>query len=328
MIRFFKAGFPAQYITICLTGLVLWGRAFFDPPQMPEPQGFVPFYSSLFSLLATTPVIPVILGYLLVSFSAIALNRLLSSHDIVQKNSSLAGFVFIVLMSYHPQLLTLQPGNISVYILLLILIQLFISYNREEPYDLVYSAGFFTTIGSFFYFPLIFFFGFILFSFILIRAANWREWISSFLGFLTPFIFLAVYYFWYDMLPAKVIEYASAVRIEIDKTIFGNTFFILSTSAIVLFSLYCRINGFRRGKEKTIEIRRKTFLLNGILFFILGSFPFSSHLLLTHIEMMFIPFSALITIYLLQLKKYFWQETCFLLFLICILLNNLIFLFS
>ena len=328
MIRFFKSGFPVQYVAICLTGLVLWGRVFFDPPPMPEPTGFVPFYSFLYYFLAGAPVLAVILGFFLAIFSAFLLNYLLSSHDIVQKNSSLAGFIFIVLMSYSPSLLTLQPGNISVFFLLLILWQLFKSYNREEPYDLVYSAGFFAAAGSFFYFPFVFFFGFIFFSFIFVRVANWREWIDSLLGFLTPFIFLSVYYFWFDLLPEKFVQYYSSINIELINLIPGDLFLMFSTLIIILYSLYTLISGVRRLNEKTIEIRRKTLLLGWILFFVLASIPFSSHLLLYSIEMMFIPFSGLIAIYFMRLKKYFWQELCFLLFLALLLLNNFFLLFS
>ena len=328
MIRFFKSGFPVQYIAIFLIGMLLWGRAFFDPCSMPAPHGFVPFYSLLFSLLSTTPIIAVILGFILVMVSAYLLNQLLTVNDVVLKNSSLAGFLFVILMSFHPQLLILQPVNISIFFLLLIVKQLFNSYNREDPYDLVYSAGFFTAIGSLFYFPFLLFILFIFFSFIFFRSASWREWVSSFLGFLTPFVFFSVYYFWNDRLLSKVIDYFSALEVEMSWKIFGNTFFTLSASVIILFFLYCFFNGFRRATEKTIEIRRKTLLLTWIMFFAVISAPFSSNLFFYHLEILFITFSGFITIYLMQIKRFFWQELFILLFLISILLNNLIFVFN
>ena len=162
MIRFFKSSFFVQYLAICLTGLILWGRAFFEPPLLPEPEGYVPFYSFLFSLISGFPVIRVILGYILVNFSAIMLNRLFYGHNIVQKNSSLTGFIFMILMSYYPPFLTIHPVNITVFFLLLIISQLLKSYNRTESLDLVYSASFMITIGSLFYSPFIFFLLFII----------------------------------------------------------------------------------------------------------------------------------------------------------------------
>jgi hypothetical protein len=157
MIRFFKSSFVIHYCAICITGLILWGRAFFEPPPMPEPEGFVPFYSFLYSLLSGFPLIQVICGCFLVMGSTLILNHVLYNHSIVQKNSSLAGFIFIILMSYYPEFHTVQPVNIAIFFLLLILNQLLQSYNREEPLDLIYSAGFFIAIGSYLYFPFIFF---------------------------------------------------------------------------------------------------------------------------------------------------------------------------
>ena len=149
MIRFFKSSFIIQYCAICITGLILWGRAFFEPPLFPEPEGFVPFYSFLYSLLSGFPLIQVISGYLVVIGSTLILNHVLYNQSIVQKSSSLAAFIFIILMSYHPELHTIQPVNIAVFFLLLILNQLLQSYNKEEPVDLIYSAGFFVAIGSY-----------------------------------------------------------------------------------------------------------------------------------------------------------------------------------
>jgi hypothetical protein len=325
MIRFFKSSFPVQFIAISLISLVLWGRAFFNPPSMPPPGGFVPFYALFFSLLSFTPLIPVIAGYLLVTFSAHIFNRLVSHHDIVQKNSSLAGVIFVIFMSYYPGLLTLTPGNISVFFLLLILFQLMISYNREEPYDLIYTAGFITAVGTLFYFPFIFFYGFILISFIFFRSANWREWVSSLLGLATPFMFLSVYYFWFDKLTNKVTLYLSSIDLQHQITALRSPAWIVLTSLLVVFFLFSLTKGYRKMTEKTIEIRRKTLLLNWILIFTLVSVPFSSGFLIYHIQLLFIPFSTIIALYLLQLKKFFWQELFMMLLLLVILLNNLLF---
>jgi hypothetical protein len=327
MIRFFKSSFPVQYIVIGLTSLILWSRAFFSPPSMPPPSGFVPFYSFLSSFLSVNPLIPVIAGFLLVTISAYLFNRLVTYHEIVQKNSALSGLMFIILMSYYPGLLTLNQGNISVFFLLLVLMQLLTSYNNEEPYDLIFSAGFFTAVGTLFYFPFIFFYGFILISFIFFRSANWREWVSSLLGFSTPFLFLTVYFFWFDKLKSEVLLYFSSFTIHYEIPTLQSPAWIILTSVVVIFSLYSLTNGFRRTTEKTIEIRRKSLLLNWILFFSLASIPFSSGLLMFHTQLFFIPFSSIIALYLLQLKKFFWQELSLLFLLLMVLFNNLFFLF-
>lgn len=327
MIRFFKSSFPAQYIVIILVGLLMWGRSFFTPVPMPAPNGFVPFYEGLYSLVAGLPILSTILGFLLTVLSVLLLNRLLTQHDILQKNSSLAGFIFMMLLSFHPLLQTIQPGNISIFFLLIILNQMILSYGKEDPYDLVFSAGFFSAVGSFFYFPVIFFYGFILFSFMFIRAANWREWMASLLGVLTPLIFLAVYYFWFDALVFNWEHYWSALSMKISFNWNDHPLFIVLVVIIILFSIHAFFSGYRKNRERNIEIRRKALLQNWIMFFTVLSFPFAGESYIYLVQIIFIPFSGLISIYLLNAKKHNWQEIFIFLFILTTTLNNLFFRF-
>lgn len=322
MIRFFKSSFVVQYFAICLTGLVLWGRSFFDPPLMPLPDGFVPFYSFLYSILSGLPLIQVIAGYILVIVSAFILNHLLYRHNIVQKNTSMTGFIFVILMSSYPEFQIIQPVNIAVFFLLLIMTQLLQSYNKEEPLDTIYSAGFLTTLGSCFYFPFIFFFGLILISFIFFRLVKWREWVSSFLGLLTPFLFMVTYYFWLDSLKVKIEEYLGMFSIHADVLPFHKPVYIILTSFITLLSFYSLLYSLTNRIEKTIELKRKNLLLNWVIFFVLVSFPFTSSLTGYHLVLAFITFSGAIAFYLMQIRKTFWQELLLVLFLLFLILNN------
>jgi hypothetical protein len=325
MIRFFKSSFVVQYFAICITGLILWGRSFFVPPDMPLPDGFVPFYSFLYSLFSGFPIIQVIAGYLLMIVSAFILNSLSYKHNIVQKNSSMTGFLFVILVSYYPELQTIQPVSIAVFFLLLIVAQLLQSYNKEEPLDFIYSAGFFTTIGSYFYFPFIFFYGFILISFIFFRSGKWREWVSSFFGLLTPFLFIGTYYFWVDQIMQKIHEYLDMFSIHADLIPFTRPVYVILTSFIILLSIYSMVYGLTNRIEKTIERKRKNLLLNWVIFFVLVTFPFTSSLSGYHLEMAFITFSGSLAFYLMQVRKIFWQQLLLLLFILFLLINNLFF---
>jgi hypothetical protein len=325
MIRFFKSSFIVQYCAICITGLILWGRSFFEPPSMPLPEGFVPLYSFLFSLLAEVRFLQVIAGWFLVTVSAFIVNNLLYSHNIVQKNTSMAGFIFIVLMSYYPEFQTMQPVSIAVFFLLLILYQLLGSYNREEPLDNIYSAGFLIAVASLVYFPFIVFYGYILISFIFFRSGKWREWISSFLGLFTPFLFLATYYFWFDQLIPRTHEFLERFTVHADLGLLKKPVYISLTMIIILLSFYSVYYGLTNRTEKTIERKRKNLLLNWVIFFVLVSFPLTSNLTSYHMELAFITFSGTLAYYLMQIRKSFWQELVLLFFLLFLISNNLFF---
>ena len=206
-IRFFRSSFAAQYLVIGLIGFILWGKAFILPPHIPPPEGPVPLYSLLYSLLGNLPHLSVILGFLLVLLETWWLNIMFNRHELVLKNSSLASLVFLIMMSSSPIYLTIHPLNISIVITLLILNSLMKSYNRSDDLDLVYGAGFLAALGSLFYFPYLLMLGILPVCFVLFRSVKWREWAAGVIGVLTPYFFLAVFYFLTDQLRGQIVVY-------------------------------------------------------------------------------------------------------------------------
>ena len=323
LLRFFRSSFFSQYLAIFFAGLLLWGRAFFVPPSMPVASGSVPLYNLLFFLLSDLPILAVILGYLLNLCSAFYLNYLLTKHEILAKNSSLAAFLFLFIVSYYPVLLTIHPVNICLFILLLILERIFASYGRQEPLELAYSAGFLIAIGSLFYFPFIFFYTLILIAFIVFRTTSIREWTSSFIGLSTPFIFLIVYYFWFDETMVNTMEFFRSFTPFFNLKPFMNTGFLIFTAIQLILLLFGIFAGLARISERTIEIRKKIILLIWLAVIVLLSFPFVGQLLPFHLLISFITVSALLSLYLLRLRNTFWQEIILMSLIFFVLVHNL-----
>jgi hypothetical protein len=324
-LKFFKSSFVAQYVFIAVIGLVLWCRAFITPVQMPPPDSTAPVYSIIYYLLSGYPVLAAMLGYMLILGSAILLNYIFTRHEIVAKNSSLAAFFFIVLASYYPAMLTLHPVNICIFILLLVFRDLFESYHQVESLDLIYAAGFFTGLGSFIYFPFLVFYALIILSFLVFRSNSWREWVSSLIGLLTPYVFLSVYYFWFDEFKTKVIEYSRFFRLPQDFHMEAEPLYLIFTAILLLFLLFAFSVSLSHLSEKTIEGRKKSLLVFWAIFFVLISFPFAGVYYLLHLQFLVVIASILLTYYFLQRKKTTWIELLFLLFFAAIILNNLIF---
>jgi hypothetical protein len=324
MLRFFRSAFATQYIAIGIIAVLLWIRAFFAPPLMPAPEGPVPLYSLLFTLLYGSPLLACIFGFILTLLSAFLLNRLLTRNEVVLKNSSLSALVFIALMSYFPFLLTLHQLSIATFILLMILERLYKSYTRSESLELTYVAGFLIGIASMFYLPFILFFLFLLVSFLLFRNIDWHEWVGSFIGLFTPFIFLSVYYFWFDKWMIKVLEYKHFFLISFDPTPFREPGFLILSGILLLLLVFGLFAVLARLSEKTIEIRKKTILLIWIIPVMVLSMFFSASLLKYHLLISFITLSGLLSVYLLKIRKTFWQELIFVSILVILLLNNLL----
>jgi len=321
-IRFFRSSFPIQYLVIGVIGILLWGKAFFMPPPMPVPEGCVPFYSLLFNLLHDLPHLASITGFLLVIFEAWWLNVLLNEHELVLKNSSLAALIFIILISSDPIYLTLNPVNISILMLLTVLSNLMKSYSRTDDLDLVYAAGFFIAIGSLFYFPFFILFAIIPVTVILFRSSKWREWAAAIIGFLTPFFFLAVFYFVSDQLMAQIMVYEKMIsgflfypiHLHYDDYILG-----LFTTILSVWGLYYMLRG---PIEKTAEIRAKTYILLWLIPIIILSVAFSTILLQYHQLLIFPSLTLMLTSTFLGIRKKRWAEIIFLIYFLLILVNS------
>ncbi|MCX6245805.1 MAG: DUF6427 family protein [Bacteroidetes bacterium] len=323
LLRFFRSSFPVQYLVIGIIALFLWGRAFLQPPGMPAPDGPVPLYSLVYSWLSGYPHIATVIGFILTLLSAFLLNNLLTQNEVVPKNSSLTALIYIALMSYFPFLLTLHQLSIATLILLLILERLYRSYNKSESLELTYVAGFLISLASLFYLPFIMFFIFLLISFIIFRNNDWHEWAGSFIGLLTPIIFISVYYFWYDKWMIKAVEYQRFFLISFDPAPFREPSFLILSGIVLVLLVFGLFTGLSRLSEKTIEIRKKTNLLIWLIPIMIISIPFSASLLKYHILVSFLTVSGLLSMYLLRLKNPFWQEWIFIGILVILLLNNL-----
>lgn len=324
-LRFFRSSFATQYIVIGLTGLILWARAMFEPSAMPAPTGPVPLYRLLYFLIGAYPALCVVSGFILAVICAFLLNHLLDENDLIVKNTSLTAFIFMILISYFPLFLILNPVLISLFFLLLILNRLNQSYGRIEPLDLFFATGFLGSVGSFFYTPFIFISIYLVFALVILRSASWREYMSVAIGIITPFIFLSVYYYWFDILEAKALDFVYSLHIQFIPAFKGSVFYIVLSFVVILFLLVAWSSYIYHPPERTIEVRRKSLLLFWTIGLAVISSSFDPGLLNFHFELLFIPASWLIAYYLLHKKGRLWKEVVFLLLLVTILLNNLLF---
>jgi len=263
-------------------------------------------------------------GFILATVCAFLLNHLLDKNDLIIKNTSLTAFIFIILISYFPLFLTLNPVLISLFFLLMILKRLYESYGRSEPLNLFYATGFLGSIGSFFYSPFSFIWLYLVFSMVILRSASWREYMSLLIGLFTPFLFLAVYYYWFDMLEARAMEFAHSFHIHFMPAFQGSAIYFALSIVVILFFLVAYSAYIHRPPERTLEVRRKSLLLLWIIGLTFISSPFATGLLNYHFELLFIPASWLISFYLVHKKKGLWKEVVFLLLVVTILLNNLL----
>jgi len=286
------------------------------------PDGPVVLYNLVYINLHDFPFIATLFGFILVLAETYFIASMFSRHELVLKNSSLSALIFIVLMSFLPPHLTLTPLNISVGFIILILYQILIYYNKPEHLDRVFIAGFFTSMASFFYLPIIIWFAFVIISLLVCRAGSWRAWIVTIIGFVTPFIYLAVWSYWRNEFIETAEQYVTFFsRIVLFPNPFNTDFYILG--GYTLLVAVWGILFYRKGTDKVVEIRAKSNVLLWTLFFVITSFLFSRSMAVYHIALAIPALTMVITRTLTGLKKTRLAEAILIIYFFAVLLNNI-----
>lgn len=272
-----------------------------------------PLYDIFRNLLSNHTVLKIILSFTLLILQALLLKRILSTNDLTPKNSLLPAFLYILLMSSFSNFQNIQPLLFANFFLIIALQNILAAYSNPESYEQIFIASLMISLGSFFYFPVIFFTLFIFLVFLIFSILKWREWIISLLGFLIPYLFLFSYYFLTDIIENKLHSYI---------LFFKNIGFLhpkFTASIYIYFSLLsiyfilAFFSTYSRLSERSIFYRKKIIVLIMFIIISLVSIFFSKEFFMFHLCLLFIPFSFFIPNYMLQIKKFIISEIMYLL---------------
>lgn len=321
-IRFFNSSFPIQYLLLLLFEAILWIGALINPTELISPESTTPFYNFLVGVFNNQQTHLLILAFLLTYFNALFLNYIVIEFGLMHRNTLLPSFAYILLMSYSPETTNFYPVLPAIFFLLLSLINVYKSYAIKEPYYYIFNASFFIGIASLFYLPIILFVTWLWLSFIVYRIYSWREWTITMIGAFVPYLFLAVYYFWYDEIISVSIEYYSFFA-EIKPLVFSDNIlnFIIWVIAIVLliFSVGRLFSAFR---ERNIQFRKNSLIL--IFFFLISLIPllYSGENFIANNVFTIIPAAVFLSYYFSVLKHINRMGIVIFILFLLILCNN------
>ncbi len=318
--RIFKSGYFSQLFFLIIISVIIWIKPFVAGDTIYSPVN-APLYDIIKWLLDDNFSLKIIIGFILLIIQAVILKRVLSSNDLIPRNSSLPSFFYVLLMSSFGNFQGIQPllfANLFLIIALQIILTI---YRNPESYEQVFNVALLISLGSMFYFPVIFFIIFIWMVFLVFSILKWREWVISILGLLTPYILLFGYYFLTDTIEDKIPPYILFFE-EID--------FILpdfSISNIIyfgilgLFFIYSFIVTLSQSSENSISYRKKIIALIMFLITAILSLSFAKDYFVFHLCLFFIPFSFFFASYMMQIKKFVVSEI-FYLIIFCAWLYN------
>ncbi len=158
-----------------------------------------PVYSPLQFIEYSSPGITVIMSLLLLLLSGFLLTRLNVRFFFIQTRTHLPALFFILICSSFIPLQRMNPVSISVIFLIIAVFKIFDSFKKEGLSYNYFDAALLISVGSMFYFNMIFLIVIVWIGLVLLRPFIWREWIFTLIGLLVPYLILFFYYYMMDL---------------------------------------------------------------------------------------------------------------------------------
>lgn len=197
----FRKNSFSNLIILILIALAIWIPGLIDQNKMVlifDDQLKMPLYGILSVFIDAFPLYADILGLFVLFAVAFFLTRQNKEFLILEGRSYYLPLFFILISGSYLPLIRIYPALIASLFLILAINRIFNSYHDLKIGNYFFDAGVLISIGSLFYFPLIFLGIILMVGIILLRPIHIREWILSFVGLFMPYLFTWSFYFLTD----------------------------------------------------------------------------------------------------------------------------------
>jgi hypothetical protein len=303
MLRFFKSPQPAIMIIIPVIILAFWVRS--ANHIVETVYSGVPLWDTIASVLARTPNwLAFIILYLIVCAEAIYLNLMLNRHEVIYKNTFVPALIFTLFISLTPVFMQFHPIHIVNLLLIRVFDRLFTLFKSEQPVSALFDSGFLSGLAALLFFPSAMMLILLMTALVALRPFRLKEWLIMIIGFMLPFFFSSVYFFWIHALPAFWADYLGHFRnIHSSLSIVLNTPLKITFVFIGLLLLFSFIK-LRANYRKNI-IRMRTYQQIFFIFLVIagGSLLMLKNIHLIDFLHMLIPITVFCSYYFVSSKK-------------------------
>lgn len=219
--------------------------------------GVEPFSKIVLALWPAHSIGNLIFDIIIVLLEALYLAYIFQKHNLTERNNWIPSILYLVLAGASGSY-SLSPAMLSNFFILLTIDRLFESYESNQSVDDILLASIYTSIAVLFYFPSIIFIVGIWAGLFILRNLNWRYFVASFIGLITPFLYLGTWFFINNQLRVEANLYYSVFKkslfhIKDEKII--NLVIFSATLLILLISIFYLI---LHQQGKLVKIRKKT----------------------------------------------------------------------
>lgn len=322
LISFFKSNNASAFIFIPFIAVAIWTFGYFYPSPLVAQNG-MPLYNFILQLANNNQWVTISLGLLMIVSEAFLLNFIINENEILNRKFFLPGIFYILFMSSNKTVLCLHPLIFANLFILLAIQRLLNSYRKESAFSHVFDAAFLFSIASLFYLPSLVFFPLIAVALILLRPFNVREWLISLIGIVVPYIFIITFYFvenlnFYTFLKEKfsLVFHQANTNIVFFNSPYTITLCVGAT--IILLSFGKLFSNLQSGSQKA---KKGAILLLWLFALSLVSILITTNALTDYFGAIAIPAAVFSANYASNVKKQWWIELLFLLFLLSVFIN-------
>ncbi len=306
-----KKQHPYMIFVIPLITLLAWSKTLlFNNHSSIIFDKTMPLYDLIINIIPKNSSLSLIIAIILIIIEAYIIIRLNFEYIFLNVRTYLPAVFFVIICSSYLPLQTLHPVLFGNLFFLLAFDKALTSNKKQNLLSTYFISGFLLSIGSLFYFNLIFLIPVIWICEIILREFNFREWFISIVGFATPYFFSLFYYFYFDKIDIFIQILSQNLIIKNSIPTF-NLFYLILFSyfgfliLISFFYLLSTINTKKIITSKYFTIFFWLFLLSSLLLIFVHSISVEIIIIVA------IPISFLLSNFFVSIRSKWWSEILF-----------------
>ncbi|NNF02432.1 MAG: hypothetical protein HKN22_07080 [Bacteroidia bacterium] len=260
-------------------------------------------------------------GAILIIGGSIFLNNIINSFDASEKRSYLPGLFYAMIMCLFPEWMIFHPLLIINLLSMYIASKVLQIYRDPENLSLNFDIGILTGISALIYFPSIYLLLFFFAASFTLRPFYWRDWATAFIGLLTPFFFMVLFYFFNDQLEKSLdlldwyVLIPNPANYDLSKKIsIGLIAIIIAGSCFSIANYYYKSITVTRNTQVVVLV----FMAVCLLIAVLSGVQHSTRYLITAA-----PLAMLISYFALNIKNSYLSDSLILILFLLLLFNHL-----
>lgn len=323
--RLFKDYQPiASVFTVILT-VFLWWQGY-GLPLLTENNNQMPLADLVNLMVNKNLLFSLVVGLSVTLINGFLLNGLITRFEIFPVKNYFPLLFYSLYMSGFETQLNPHPILFSHTCILLGLFRIAQSNRMDEALGKYFEAGALFSLASLFYFPSILLYPTVWVALIVIRPFVWREWLTSFIGLLLPYIFVFTWYFWFDGINLFVfgkIFYPSQDFVPNPKAWSGfTTTTVVAWLVVSILSLWFLLT--KGWPLNTILSKNMLVVFIWLLLLSTLAFLMAPAYEILYFSLMALPLSVIIANYFVQLKWGFWADSLLLSLFVIVIMDALV----